>query len=61
MQKRKRYKDMTIEEQIDYNYRVADRNSKIALWINVVTIFILLIANLDKIVFFVRYVLSCLH
>lgn len=61
MKNKKRYKDMTTEEKIEHDNRVADRNTKIALWITIVTILLWIIAYLDKIVFFVRYVLSCLH
>lgn len=61
MKNKKRYKDMTTEEKIEHDNRVADRNTKIALWITIVTILLWIIAYLDKIVFFVRYALSCLH
>ena len=61
MKNKKRYKDMTKEEKIEHDNRIADRSTKIALWISVLTVFLWIIAYLDKIVFFVRYALSCLH
>lgn len=61
MKKKKRYKDMTVQERIEHNKRIADRNSRIAMWISVATILIWVIAYLDKIVLFADYVLSYLH
>lgn len=61
MKNKKRYKDMTTEEKIEHDNRIADRSTKIALWISVLTVLLWIIAYLDKIVFFVRYALSCLH
>lgn len=52
---------MTEEERIEHDNKVIDRNYTIALYFNLLNLFILFIANLDKIVFFGRYVLSCLH
>ena len=61
MKKRKRYRDMTEEERIEHDNKVIDRNYTIALYFSLLNLFILFIANLDKIVSFGRYVLSCLH
>lgn len=61
MQKRKRYKDMSEKERMEHDNKVIDRNYTIALYLNLLNLFILFIANLDKIVSFGRYVLSCLH
>lgn len=61
LKKKKRYKDMTAEEKTEYNNWIADRNSRIAMWISVATILIWVIAYLDKIVLFADYVLSYLH
>lgn len=59
--KKKKYKDMTTDQKIEYNNRIADRNSKIALLINIVTLLVWIIAYLDEIVSFARYALSYLH
>ena len=61
MKNRKRYKDMTEEEQMEHDNKVIDQKYKIALYLNILNLFILFIAGLDKIVSFARYVLSCLH
>ena len=52
---------MTEEEQMEHDNKVIDQKYKIALYLNILNLFILFIAGLDKIVSFARYVLSCLH
>lgn len=58
---KKRYKDMTDEEKVKYNYEAANRSNKIAAGIWIATALVWIIAYLDEIVSFVRYVLSYLH
>lgn len=49
------------QERTDRNNRIANRMSNAAIFLNVVCVLLLILANLDKIVSFVRYVLSCLR
>lgn len=54
--KRKKYEEMTISEYIDYNNRKADKISKVATCFSIVSVLMLILAYLDKIVLFLRYV-----
>ena len=57
----KKYKDMTREERIDRYYKNADRHSKIALCIVLLNIPLFILAYLDKIVLFLKHLISYLH
>lgn len=55
--KRKRYKDMTLEEKTEYNYKAIYTRSKIVVFLFIVNLFLLMLnilivilANLDKII-----------
>lgn len=52
---------MSEKERMEHDEKVIDQKYTIALYFNLLNLFILFIANLDKIVSFGRYVLSCLH
>ena len=69
--KKKENEDMTFQEKmdyikgmqdlIDYRNKITNRTSTIALGFTVVSILLLILANLDRIVFFVYYALSYLR
>lgn len=50
-----------VQERTDRNNRRANRMSNAAICLNAVCVLLLILANLDKIVSFARYVLSCLR
>lgn len=59
--KRKKREEMTEQERIAYNNKKADNFSRIAICFSVLNILMLILAYLDKIVSFLRYVLSYRH
>ena len=56
--KRKRYRDMTAQEKIEHNYNEINTRSKTIIFLSILNMVMLILANLDKIVSFLMKMFS---
>ena len=59
--RKKKYKDLTMEEQTVYNYKIIVRRSKWVVILCCLIMIMIILAYLDKIIFFVYFAISYLH
>lgn len=59
--RKKKYKDLTMEEQTVYNYKIIVRRSKWVAFLCCLNMLMIILAYLDKIIFFVYFAISYLH